>query len=63
VAYRDERDALTGARLRDVPLPGDARPPALSVTATSTRAYVTQWAQLNVFDLSTGRHLATQGGF
>lgn len=56
-------DARTGARLWDVPLPGDEKPPALSVTATKTRAYVTQWARLHVFELSTGRHLATQGGF
>ena len=56
-------DARTGARVWDVPLPGSEAPPALAVTVTKTRAYVTLWAKLHVFELATGRHLATQGGF
>jgi hypothetical protein len=55
-------DAATGDRRWDVAIPcgGEGTGPS-GITATETRVYVPHWTWLDVFELSTGKHLGTVG--
>jgi outer membrane protein assembly factor BamB len=55
-------DAATGERRWDVAIPcgGEGNGPR-GITATETRVYVPHWTWLDVFELSTGKHVGTVG--